>query len=453
MSFNISLSGVNAAASDLAVTSNNIANVGTIGFKGSRAEFADIYAVSALGSSDTTVGSGVFLSTVSQQFSQGNLEFTENNLDLAIRGEGFFVLNANETNREPIYTRAGAFQVNSEGRIVNSSGQLLQGFPVDADTGTPTSTSLSSTQSIQIPKTAGDPRATSRVDMSVNLPANQTPPAAYTLDANNAIAPQAPRTTISEEVDAVFDPADTATYDHSTSVTVYDSLGNSYIASLYYIRTDPVNNAWETRIDVDISGSTQRLATTVSGDSQGLAFDSTGRLASPVNGEIRYDPVSIAGADPLTLTIDYGDLGANPTVASATQFNQLFTVTSLSQDGYTTGRLSGLEITDEGIVRANYSNGQGTALAKLAMAQFDNPQGLRQLGNTTWAETISSGSALAGEAGSGTFGLVQSGAVESANVDLTNQLVKLITAQRNFQANSKAIETANTVTQTIINIR
>jgi len=517
MSFNISLSGLNAASSELSVTSNNIANVGTVGFKESRAEFADIYASSTLGNSSSTIGSGVLLSTVAQQFAQGNLEFTQNSLDLAISGEGFFVLSPDATSSDVFYSRAGAFQVDNQGYIVNSDGDVLQAFPVDTS-GNPTSTSLSSTTGIQVPDAVSTPQATTNINLNVNLPSDvpntlpnfyladeafavtsglaaaATPDpfagddpdlaaqsaasaailaigagadtdviAAITNAANNAAAqysgaaapdPAEVTNAIAAVANAVtaavseFDPTDPNQYHYSTSVTVYDSQGTTHIASTYFIMSDDQNNTWETRVTLD--GTLLDPAAT-----EILDFDQNGNLDtgnSTTGGAIAYqayDLGPINGSAPLNLTFDYTDNGS----ATTQEVFGAFAVQALVQDGFSTGRLSGLDISDTGVVRANFSNGQQSALGQIALVKFDNNQGLSQLGSTTWAETIDSGTALAGQSGSGTFGLINNGALESSNVDLTQELVKLITAQRNFQASSKAIETANTVTQTIINIR
>ena len=216
MSFNTALSGLNAASADLNVKSNNIANVNTTGFKESRAEFADIFAVSAFGSSDTAIGNGTVLNNVAQQFEQGNLEFTDNALDLGISGQGFFALAPNQTSNEVVYTRAGAFNVNSDGFVVNSAAQFLRTFPVNPD-GTVSSTSISSTTALQLPSTAGTPQATANVAIANNLPST------------------------SASLTGAIDPENPTTYTNSTSVTVYDSLGNEHIVSLFYQKKATVN--------------------------------------------------------------------------------------------------------------------------------------------------------------------------------------------------------------------
>ena len=444
MSFNISLSGLNAASSDLDVTSNNIANVSTTGFKGSRAEFADIFAASPLGTTSNAIGAGVQLAAVSQQFGQGNLDFTENTLDMAVSGEGFFVLRPNQTSSDLLYTRAGAFQVDQNGLVANSAGQILQVFPVDPNTGVVGTTSLTGTIPLQVPNTVGSPQASTNVDINLNLPAGISP----------AIDPAAVGGIDSEFTTAIGAGTtvtpNSANYHNSTSATVFDSQGNSHILTMFFVMTDDLQNTWEVRSTMDgfpmeIGGAGVVFPAT-------LDFDAAGTLDltnSTGAGALDFDAFTLTnGAAPIDITIDFTNQGN--TITQEAQGG--FSVQSLSQDGYSTGRLSGLELDDQGLVRASFTNGQTTALGKIALARFDNPQGLRQTGNTSWVETVDSGPVIGGEAGTGNLGLIESGALETSNVDLTAELVNLITAQRNFQANSKAIETANTITQTIINI-
>ncbi len=415
MSFNTALSGLNSATSDLNVKSNNIANVNTTGFKSSRAEFADVYAVTALGSSSTAIGAGSVLKNVAQQFKQGNIDFTDNSLDLAVSGEGFFALAPTLNSGEVIYTRAGAFGVDEEGYVVNNSGQYLRTFPVNAADGTVTSTAMSSTTPLQLPASAGSPSATSSFGLAVNLDAGGT----------------------EVELDD-FDATDSTTFTHATSATLYDSLGNPLITTVYFAKDDDNANTWRAFLAVDDS------AASLSTSQVDITFDASGNLLTPAAAtSITVSGLS-SGATNVTFDFDLN---------SSTQFTSSFNVNDLSQDGYTTGRLTGIDISDEGLVEANYSNGQSEPIGKVALASFPNAQGLSQIGNTAWVETIDSGEVLAGEAGTGSFGLVQAGALEASNIDLTKELVGLITAQRNFQANSKAIETNNAITQTIINLR
>lgn len=405
MPFAIALSGLNAASSDLEVTANNVANANTNGFKRSRAEFSEVFAIGTQSVGSSASGSGVRLSAVAQQFSQGNIDFTDNALDLALGGEGFFVLSDSGARS---YSRAGAFGVDNEGFVTNAQGARLQAYPFAGaglfNTGTP--------QDLQLVTGANPPSATTSAAIGINLPAD-------------ALAPANP----------VFDPADPSSFNHTTSVTVYDSLGAAHTATVYFIK-DAAVNTWNTQVEIEGNP----VAGTVP-----IVFAPDGSLQSPAGGVMplaAYNPGT--GASDISMSMNFN---------TATQFGSNFGVNSLSQDGFTTGRLTGVSVDPEGIVFARFTNGQSTSLGKLALANFVNPQGLQQLGDTTWGESFQSGDALLGEAGTASFGNVQSGALEASNVDLTAQLVQMITAQRNFQANAQMISTADTVTQTVINIR
>ncbi len=431
MPFRIALSGLDAASTDLQVAGNNIANASTNGFKESRAEFADIYANSIQDVSTTSAGRGVRVTRVAQQFSQGNIDFTSNNLDLAINGEGFFVLR--DTAGNTSYTRAGAYTVDRDGYVVNHNGDRLQVYsPIGNST---TNFNTGSTVSLQLPTLSGTPSATDSVTTSVNLNASGTPIPAAT----------------------PFDPTNASTYDSSTSTTVYDSLGAAHTMTMYYRMSDTVANQWMVFATVDgniLTPSTNPSTTAPASATYPAAvmnFTTAGALDTTVatdsvsgTGAIAYDALSITGAAPLSLTFDY---------SSTTQFGSNFAVNNLTQNGYAPGRLSGVDVDNSGVVFARFTNGQSSALGKVAMAKFNNPQGLRQLGDTSWAETFGSGDVQMGEAGTSSFGLFQSGALENSNVDVAEQLVDLITAQRNFQANAQVITTADTITQTVINIR
>ena len=406
MPFRIGLSGLNASSADLRVIGNNIANVNTTGFKKSRAEFADIYAVSNLGVASNAIGSGVRISAVSQQFTQGNIGFTDNNLDLAISGQGFLRLNDGGS---VVYSRAGAFGVDRLGFVNNSSGQRLTAFLADA-AGNITGT----VGDLQLDSSDLPPTPTTNVTAFLNVDAAQAAPA------------------------GAFNVNDPTTYNHSTSLTIYDSLGTSHLSTMYYRKTAP--NTWETYLYVDGNQLTSGGVPNVP-----LTFNSSGALTAPVGGTIAYDAYPPGGgAANLNLTFDY---------STATQFGSKFSIFSLSQNGFPTGRLSGVDIDGTGIVLARYTNGQSRVLAQIALANFSNSQGLRQLGDTNWAESFESGPPLVAAPDSSGLGLVQSGALEGSNVDLTEQLVNMITAQRNFQANAQVISTADTITQTMINIR
>jgi len=400
MPFRIALSGLNAASADLSVTANNVANVSTAGFKSSRAQFADVFSIGAQG-----IGNGVRIASVNQQFEQGGIDFTDNALDLAISGQGFFTLSDNGS---LVYTRAGAFGVDREGFVVNSKNQRLQIYP---PTGTGTFNTGSLTD-LRLTTTDSAPQATGLVEMTVNLPAGAALP-----------------------TNPVFDPLDPSSFTQSTSMTVYDSLGSAHTSTYYFVK-GAVPGAWDVRTYIDGNAV---------GGANALSYTSAGLLSAPPGGLITlpaYDPAN--GAAAMNLTVDLGD---------STQFGGPFGVNALTQDGYAAGRLASIDINPEGVVFARFTNGRSTELGKVVLSNFPNPQGLRQLGDSNWSESFSSGDAIRGEAGSASFGLLQAGALEASNVDLTEELVNMITAQRNFQANAQMISTADSVTQTIINIR
>jgi flagellar hook protein FlgE len=446
MSFNTALSGLKTATLDLSVTSNNIANVSTSGFKRSRGEFGDLFAVSSFGNSPNAVGNGVQVSSVSQQFSQGNLEFTDASLDLAIKGQGFFITKQDSTGSDLSYTRAGQLRVDSDGFITNNSGEFLQTFPVDAK-GTVISSSLNTIASIQLPASTGAPQATTAVEVGLNL---------------NSTATQTDPTT--------FNPLASGTYAHSTSTTVFDSLGASHISSYYFVHDGPTTttnpavppaivgdpNQWLVFTYLDGEPTDINGTTTVSHPNGGgninqnpavLKFNSNGSFASSDPAAIQNVALALSnGADPLTITHDFAN-------NATTQFSSNFAVSKLSPDGFSTGKLTGLAISETGLISASFSNGVTSPIGQVAMADFPNTQGLTGVGNSSWKQTTDSGIPVTGIGGTDRFGLIQSGALEASNVDLTAELVNLITAQRNFQANARSIETSNAITDTIIQIR
>lgn len=406
MTFRTALSGLNAAAADLNVTSNNIANVATVGFKGSRAEFAEVFARSPFGLARTTIGSGANVAAVAQQFSQGNIEFTENSLDIAISGGGFFRLSDNGV---AVYSRAGNFSADRDGFVVNPAGHRLQVYPPITGTDQFDTGRL---VDLQISVGEAAPRATTSINTGINLPANASQPA-----------------------NTPFSPTDPLSYNHTTSLTVFDSLGASHVATLYFVKTANPNE-WDVYAYIDGNAV---------GGANTITYSNTGTLTNPPSGQItlpNYTPGT--GAADLAITLN---------LLESTQYGEAFSVSELLQDGYTTGRLTGVETSPTGVVFARFTNGQSLPLGQIALATFPNVQGLQELGNNVWGETFESGQPILGTAGSGTFGLTQSGALEASNVDLTEQLVNMITAQRNFQANAQMISTQDQVTQTVINIR
>ncbi len=411
MSFNVALSGLRAANQDLSVTGNNIANASTTGFKRSRAEFADVYANSILGTGSRTAGSGVLVSNIAQQFGQGNISITGNSLDLAISGQGFFVLNDRGA---PVYTRAGIFGLDKDGFIVGNNNARLQGYRAN-DTGTQIISGAPTDLRIQTADIA--PQASTEVNLTINL------------DSDSEVPSVAP-----------FTASDPNSYNWSTAATIYDSLGNPHVLTTYYVKNAPTaaGTTWDVYATLDGVASTPATAVGQLDFSTGGGLTSTAPLA--LTGLWTAPP----GADALSFEINY---------ANTTQFGSEFSVNALTQDGYAPGRLSGINIDDTGVVFARYTNGQALMLGQVALANFANPQGLSPIGNTMWAESFDSGQPVIGAPQTASLGAIQAGALEDSNVDLSDQLVNLIIAQRNYQANAKTIETTNAITQTIINLR
>ncbi|MGN6237862.1 flagellar hook protein FlgE [Dyella sp.] len=401
MALNTALTGINAAQSDLNVIANNIANANTTGFKGSRAEFADVFAVTGLNLNSTATGSGARLQDVAQQFAQGDIETTNNSLDMAISGNGFFVVNDGSGVQ---YTRAGDFKKSPDDYVQTNSGARLQVYPPNGlggfDTSTLTDLKLLSSQS--------NATATSLVTMNSNLPASAAVPA------------------------TAFSTTDATSFNAATPVTVYDSQGGSHQATVYYVKT--ATNAWDAHLYVDGNNA----------GTQALTFDTSGNLATPVGGNLAFNPINLGnGANPLTLSVN---------VTNTTQFGTDYSAGAINQNGFEAGTLSNIDIDSKGVVTAYYSNNQSTQLGQIAIANFSNVQGLRQVGGTTWAASGDSGSAVMGAAGTGTFGDLQSGALESSNTaDTTAQLVNMIKAQRNYQANAQVLTTDNTLATSLFN--
>ncbi len=427
MAFTTALSGLNAASNNLAVTGNNIANANTAGFKKSRSEFADVYASSLGGVSSITPGAGVRVANVAQQFNQGNLQFTDNNLDLAISGEGFFTLAKSPSEVNDLsYTRAGEFKLDKEGYMVNNQGSALLVYkpngPAVSD-----GFSVGVTQPVQINTLTGLPSATDSAEIVANVNANDVTPV------------------------AAFDPTNSKSYNSQTSVTVYDSLGSPHILTAYFVKGTSTATATNWSVYHYMSEPATpdaKVALTAGGNPSGtLTFDSGGKLTTPADGNFAlssYTIVPPTGAAPITI--------GKMSYFGSTQVQQKFSVNAMSQNGLPAGRLTGIDIDDEGVIFARFSNGGSQTVGKVAMTRFPNNNGLAKLGDTTWGQSASSGEPIRGEAGANNFGSIQSGAVEASNVDLSAQLVNLIVAQQHYQANAQTITTENTIMQTILNI-
>ncbi|MBA1250741.1 MULTISPECIES: flagellar hook protein FlgE [Pseudomonas] len=435
MSFNVGLSGLKAASTHLNVTGNNIANVGSTGFKASRAEFADIYATSMFGVGNNTTGSGVLTANISQQFTQGTISKTGNSLDMAINGNGFYIMSNNGTET---YTRNGTFSTDKEGYIVDNSGNRLQGYRADVDgnivPGAVTDLVVDTTNQL--------PKATTAVAQTLTLNSSSTVPTSTTFDPNLA-----------------------SSYNWSTSVSVFDTQGNEHNMMQYFVKND--TNQWTMYVTVD--GRNPADPTSTTPYSANVNFDAAGRMSSIASNDFQVDannvltmnnwvPAAVkdSKADPVVWGANgaaANGAGVTLDITKVTQTNSSSAVTKVTQDGYTTGQLSGLSVDASGTLFANYTNGQSKNIGQTVLATFANMQGLRPVGNTNWIQTVASGEPVRGTPGSGVIGTIESGSLEDSNVDLTAQLVDLIVAQRNYQANAKTIETENAISQTIIQIR
>jgi flagellar hook protein FlgE len=434
MSYYTALSGLNAAQTDLAVISNNIANVGTTGFKRSDASFGDIISSAPLQTS-VIAGQGTRQRGINQEFSQGGFQTTDRSLDLAISGQGFFMTRVDSTNGQVAYTRNGGFSVNAENYVVDAGGNYLQVLPTDTS-GVVTASGINATRSLQLPATSGTSSATQNVDMAVTLPTDADVPSS--------------RSVYSASNPYVFNRFDPNSYNQSTTTTVYDSAGNAFPMTTYYVRqNEPSGTSTDTnwlaytyigdqQISLDTSAATQPAPLT-------MTFDQFGAMTVP-SSSVTTGVVTPSGA--------VGPIGFSLTYGSTTKMTAApFTMTSFNQDGYTAGKLDNVTINADGLVQATFSNGDTQALGKIVLATFANPEGLRQLGNGQWSSTGLSGEPIINQANSGGTGQIQSGALEQSNVDITAELVALIQAQRDFSANAKAIETSNNMTDTIINLR
>lgn len=400
MSIRIALTGLAAASAELTVSADNIANANTNGFKEARAEFADLVAGNGRALADNIIGDGVQVAAVHQQFGQGNISFTGNPLDLAISGEGFFRVNDGGS---ILFTRSGAFGTDREGFIVNSANQRLTGFGADT-TGNITGV----LGDLRVDTSDVAPNPTTEIEIGANLNAAATAPT------------------------VAFDPTNPNTFNDTTSLEFFDSLGASHTATLFFRKTG--TNNWDTHLTVDGASV---------GGANSMVFNTSGALTTPAGGTFTSASFTPAGAAAMTLDLDVADI---------TQFGSQFGVNFLRQDGFTNGQLAGVEVEDSGVVFARYSNGESLALGQVALATFSNIQGLSRVGENTWAESFGSGQPATGAPGSATLGFVQSAALEDSNVELTEQLVTVIQAQRSFQANAQVISASDALTQTVLNI-
>ena len=396
MSYEIAATGLNAVNEQLDGISNNIANSGTVGYKSMTTQFSAMYAgTQAMGVS--VAGSAQSISTGGSMVSTGNA------LDLAINDDGFFVMCDSAGNIS--YTRAGSFVTDKNGYIVNASGDYLQGYPVD-DSGT---LQTGTVTDIQI-KTGNIPaQATDSMTFTANFDASDE-----TIDRSSV----------------QFDANNSDTYTDSYTTTVYDTLGNEHSVSQYFTKT--ADNTWEVQYTFDGEAQTGVPPTT-------LTFDpNTGKLTSPTTPQTITFTTDEAA--PISMTVDYSD---------CTQYGSDFSVTTNSATGYASATQNGVQVDDDGKVYATYSNGERMLQGQVVLATFPDENGLEAVSGTAWVQTGESGTPLIGTPGSGSCGTLSSGMLESSNVDITNELVNLMTAQRNYQANTKVISTSTQLDQAL----
>lgn len=402
MAFQQGLSGLNSASKNLDVIGHNIANGNTVGMKSSRAEFAEVYASSVGAAGGVSQGIGVSVAAVSQQFTQGNITITGNDLDIAINGAGFFELTM--PNGTTSYSRAGMFKLDDQGNIVTNAGGQLMGYPTDPD---------------------GNRLSFNPVPLSLPtsspIPAQQTSliTAELNLDARapvwNTVTPNTPLTT------------------YGTSLVAFDSQGIEIPVSLAFRKVG--NNSWE--VYTGVNGADPALSTPFT-----VNFLADGSLDT-----------ATTTIPTLALSSPNGAFNVNLDFNRITQYGTAFGVTDLDRDGYRPGQFIGLKISENGIVTGQYSNGETRAAGQIALVNFRNAQGLQPSSGGMWSATFSSGDPLRGEPGNGNFGALRAGALEDSNVDITAELVNMMTAQRAYQANAQTIKTQDQVLSTLLNMR
>ncbi|MDN7623285.1 flagellar hook protein FlgE [Burkholderia cenocepacia] len=413
MGYQQGLSGLAGASNALDVIGNNIANANTVGFKSSTAQFADMYANSVATSVNTQIGIGTSLNSVQQQFGQGTINTTNSSLDVAINGNGFFQMSNNGVTT---YSRDGTFQRDKNGFIVDSQGRNLMGYAANAGGVINTA----QTVPLQAPTTNIAPTATTKITGQFNLNSQDTVP-----------------------TKTPFSATDNTTYNYTTSIQVYDSLGGSQAVNMYFVKS--AAGTWEAYAGVQ-GGATTDLGTITFDTSGAIQSTTTGTPATPTAslGQFQFTvPNTDGSATPQKLTLD---------LTGTTQYGGKDGVNNLAQDGYASGTLTTYSIGADGKLTGNYSNGQTAVLGLIALANFNNPNGLVNLGGNQYAESAASGVPQVSAPGSTNRGTLQGSALENSNVDLTSQLVNLITAQRNYQANAQTIKTQQTVDQTLINL-
>ena len=409
MSFSQALSGLNSQAQKLGTIGNNIANSQTVGFKGSNVQFSDVFA-------NSKVGLGTRVSTVLQNFGQGNIESTSRNLDLAIGGEGFFRFQ--QPSGEVAYSRNGQLTMTATGDLVNSQGAKIMGYQAN-ETGEVRA--AGAMVPLNVPTADMGAKATSKVTLEMNLDAGED---ALSTDD--------------------FNRDDSSTYHYATNSTVFDSLGNPHSMTLYFIKSTngdaTANDQWTVRAAI---GDADAIAAGT------LNFNNSGRQVSGTTTPLTF--TDLPGFEQETDTNT--NLSFNLDLTKATQFGNDSIVSSSTQDGYTSGSLVGISIEEDGTVMRNYSNEQSLAAGQIGLVSFRNPEGLNPVGDNLWTATQTSGDEVPGAPGTGQLGGIVSGAVETSNVDMARELVDMIVAQRAYQANSQTIKTQDELLQTAINLR
>ena len=423
MAFQHGLSGLNASSKNLDVIGHNIANANTTGFKSSRAEFADLVASSMGAGGGANYGIGVEVAAVAQQFSQGNVTVTGNNLDVAINGNGFFKVQ--QPDGSAAYTRAGNFKLDKTGDLVTNGGAQVMGFKVDPATGL----STSEAQPLSFPTGAPiQAKQTESIKATLNLDARAKD------SAGDATAtppvPATPRST------------------YGTSINVYDTQGVATPVNLYFMKTANPNE-WAVYNQLDDPTAVPPVTAISLGT---IAFDENGKI-DPATATLTLTVSPTANPNAGAAAPAVADFPVDIDMSGATQFGSKFAVADLSQDGYASGDLTSINISNDGMVMASYSNGVTRAEAQVALANFRNPQGLLAVGGNNWVESFDSGPAVMGKPGDGNFGVLRSGALEDSNVDLTAELVNMMTAQRAYQANAQTIKTQDQVMSTLVNLR
>ncbi|MBC4010309.1 flagellar hook protein FlgE [Morganella morganii] len=403
MSFSQAVSGLNAASSGLDSIGNNIANSATNGFKGAHASFADMFAGSG-------VGLGVNVAAVSQNFKDGAITRTDRATDVAISGNGFFRLL--DGNGDVVYSRDGEFHRDKSGNLVNNQGMMVTGFPAGLDAaGNATIQTGGIPQVLNIPTDMMSAKASAKAEVTMNLNSDD------------------------KVITAAFDPDDPDTYSVSTTLTAYDSQGNTHDIAVYFIKTD--DNKWIVKAK-DSSDKTAAVE-----DLGDMEFDGNGKLKGTADFQFTYKGLN--GADGGTI-----DLSSNKT---SQQKVTKSSVSKIDIDGYQSGEYTSFKIENDGTITASYSNQQKRTVGKIALSTFANNNGLASQGGNVWKATNTSGNPMDGVPGTGQFGKLTGGALEASNVDMSQELINMIVMQRNYQSNSQTIKTQDQMLQTLVNLR